>query len=218
VLYEFGPVDETGRARLRSITDGGNTITVSYVTTGYGQNEISRIREETTGREVRFTYDTLSRVKTVTSLDNVVTTFDYNPSGDMITAQSNWGMLTFGYDADHNITSVTDGMGGHVSYISYGGSARGTEFRNASGESTDYSYTLDGNGNVASATFGLRGQSPTVYTFNAQRLLSSVTAPGSSKVCYTYTADKCLTGQTYSSVQQAIKVAEATSSQVRAGS
>lgn len=194
VIYRFAPADSIGRSRLVSITDGSAVTSLYYVASGKGVGELERVVEEATGREVRFTYDSQERLQSVTSLDGVVTSFTYNTSGDISQVSSSWGTLTFSYDANHNLTAVTDGLGGHSAQFAYTVSARGTEFRNTSGSVYDFIYSTDGNDRVISTTFGLRGTAPTVYEFTEDRLVASVAAPGTSKTCYTYTADKCLSG------------------------
>lgn len=194
VCYTFGPADATGKARLRSFADGANVTTISFVTSGNGIGEVSRVREDSTGREAVFSYNAGGRLESVTSLDGVQTTFTYNTTGDISQATSSWGTLTFGYDADHNITTVTDGNGGHSATMSYTGSARGVEFHDTNGQVQTYSYTTDSGNKVVSTAFGPSGTTPTVYEITPNGLVRSITAPGSQKVCYTYSTDKCYLG------------------------
>jgi len=195
VLYEYGPADPTGRSRLLSVTDSGAVITLTYVASGSGAGEVERVREDSTGREVVFAYDGSGRISSVTSLDRVVTSFTYSSTGDVSRVDSSWGALTFGCNSDHNISVITDGAGGHSAYASYVASARGSEFRDTSGQTHDFVYTTTGADTVASCAFGLHGADPTVYGITANRLLASVAAPGQSTIYYEYNADKCLTGQ-----------------------
>lgn len=208
VVYRFAPADAIGRARLVSITDGSKVTSFYYALSGNGVGELERVVEESTGREARFTYDAQGRLLSVTSLDGVVTSFTYNTSGDISQVSSSWGTLTFSYDENHNITTVTDGLGGHSAHFAYAASARVIEFRNTSGSIYDFTYSTDGSDRVISTTFGLRGTAPTVYEFTADRLVASVVAPGTSKTCYTYNADKCLSGFNQCALTSECKVAQ----------
>lgn len=207
VLYSFSPVDITGRARLQSITASSGTTRLYYVQSGNGVGEVARVVEDSTGDEATFSYDDQGRLVSVTSVDDVTTSFTYDASGNVSQAESNWGALTFGYDPSHNITSLTDGLGGHSASITYVSSARCGSFRDTSNSITDFSYTTDAHDRVQTATFGPRGASPTVHEITANGLIGSVAAPGQQKMCYTYSADKCLSGQSQCAMVSGIKLA-----------
>ena len=209
VLYSFGPVDTSGRARLQSITTSFGTTRLYYVQSGNGVGEVARVVEDSTGYEATFTYDAQGRLASVTSMDDVTTTFTYDASGNISQAGSSWGVLTFGYDASHNITSLTDGLGGHSADITYASSARCSSFRDTSNNITDFSYTTDARDRILTTTFGPRGMSPTVHEITTNGLVASVAPPGQQKMCYTYSADKCLAGQSQCAMASGIKLASA---------
>ncbi len=196
VLNRFSPPDASGVCRLTSITDSLGTVSVYYVQSGNGVGEVARVVEDSTGSEAQFAYDTAGRLISVTSMNSVVTSFTYDANGDLSQVQSSWGTLGFGYDSNHNITLIHDGLGGHSASLAYGASARGIEFHDTYGSIYDFTYTVGDGDRVTSTTFGLRGASPSVYEITPNGLVASTSIPGTVKTCYTYDQDKCLVGTT----------------------
>lgn len=190
VCYYFGPADGSGRCRLVYVKNGESVVNFSYVVSGPAAGEIESFKDGTTGRTGRFSYDSQGRLESVTSLDGCRTGFTYDGAGDISAVSSRWGALTFGYDKSHNVTAITDGLGGHSASFSYAGSARGVNFRDTNGHVWDFNYMTNDQDRVTSATFGPRGATPSVFEFNDRRLVITSTIPGKPKMGYNYSADK----------------------------
>lgn len=196
VCYTFGPADSVGRCRLLSVATAAGTFSFTYVASGNGVGEVYRVREDATGREAVFAYDASNRLTSVTSMDQVTTTISYNASGDVSAVEGPWGALTFGYDQNHNVTLVTDGLEGHCASLAYISSARAVEFRDTAAQTSSFTYTVGSTDSVISTVYNGYGQPAVTYDFTPNHLVAAVSQPGVPRMCYTYNADKCLIGQT----------------------
>lgn len=188
--YCFGLADATGKCKLLYIKSGDRVVRFSYVVSGPAVGELESFVDEASGRTGRFIYDSTGKLESIVSLNGCKTTFSFNNAGDISTATSILGKLTFDYDSNHNITDVTDGLGGHCARFAYSGSARGTEFRNTSGQEWNFHYNVDERDLVKSVAFGPKNATPSVYEFNERRLVISASVPGKPKTEYYYSADK----------------------------
>jgi YD repeat-containing protein len=141
-VYTFGE-----NAPLQSIQDRfGNKITVTR-SNGTSGNIIQVSGPN--GRFIRFTYDSSNRI--VQAVDNIGRTlsYSYDSSGQLSTVTDpNGGVATYAWDSSHRVHSITDARG--VVYITnaYDANDRLTNQVLADNSSYQFTYTLDGNGNV----------------------------------------------------------------------
>ena len=170
VGYQYNDADQVTRKDM-----GNSTYTdYTYTLTGQVATLINHAPDGTVNSQFTYTYDALGRVATMTTLQ---------------------GTMTYGYDADSQLTSVTL-PGGQA--ITYGYDAMGNRTTvNQNGVTTayttndlnqyttvggnTYSYDKDGNLTVTTAAAGT-----TNYTYDALNRLIGVHTPTDS---YTYTYD-----------------------------
>lgn len=147
-----------------------------------------------------FTYDTAGNVKTVTDALGHVTSNDYDPLNRLKRALQDVGGIEaetkFEYDANDNLTKVTDPKGLDTTYT-YNGFGDLTQL--SSPDTGVTTFTYDSAGNRASQT-DARGIT-TTYQYDALNRLTQVGYPTSSlNVSYTYdvTQPVCQAGETFS--------------------
>ena len=147
-----------------------------------------------------FTYDAVGNAKTVTDALGHVTSNDYDPLNRLIRTLQDVGGIEaetkFEYDANDNLTKVTDPKGLDTTYT-YNGF--GDQVQLSSPDTGITTFTYDSAGNRASQT-DARGIS-TTYQYDALNRLTQVGYPTSSlNVSYTYdvTQPVCQAGETFS--------------------
>ena len=147
-----------------------------------------------------FTYDAVGNSKTVTDALGHVTSNDYDPLNRLKRTLQDVGGIEaetkFEYDANHNLTKVTDPKGLDTTYT-YNGF--GDLVQLSSPDTGVTTYTYDSAGNRASQT-DARGIT-TTYQYDALNRLTQVGYPTSSlNVSYTYdvTQPVCQAGETFS--------------------
>jgi len=147
-----------------------------------------------------FTYDVVGNAKTVTDALGHVTSNDYDPLNRLKRTLQDVGGIEaetkFEYDANDNLTKVTDPKGLDTTYT-YNGF--GDLAQLSSPDTGVTTYTYDSAGNRASQT-DARGIT-TTYQYDALNRLTQVGYPTSSlNVSYTYdvTQPVCQTGETFS--------------------
>jgi len=147
-----------------------------------------------------FTYDASGNRKTVADALGHVTSKDYDPLNRLKRTLQDVGGIeaetTFTYDANDNLTKVTDPKGLDTTYT-YNGF--GDQVQLSSPDTGTTSYTYDSAGNRASQT-DARGIT-TTYQYDALNRLTQVGYPTTSlNVAYTYdvTQPVCQAGETFS--------------------
>lgn len=147
-----------------------------------------------------FTYDAVGNAKTVTDALGHVTSNDYDPLDRLIRTLQDVGGIEaetkFEYDANDNLTKVTDPKGLDTTYT-YNGF--GDQVQLSSPDTGITTFTYDSAGNRASQT-DARGIT-TTYQYDALNRLTQVGYPTSSlNVSYTYdvTQPVCQAGETFS--------------------
>ena len=147
-----------------------------------------------------FTYDAVGNTKTVTDALGHVTSNDYDPLNRLKRTLQDVGGIEaetkFEYDANDNLTKVTDPKGLDTTYT-YNGF--GDQVQLSSPDTGITTFTYDSAGNRASQT-DARGIS-TTYQYDALNRLTQVGYPTSSlNVSYTYdvTQPVCQAGETFS--------------------
>ncbi len=133
-----------------------------------------------TGATTTETYDPVGNTLTRTDPNGITTTWSYTPLNKAATVSysaSSAHSVTYGYDANDNKTSMTDGSGS--SSYSYNPFNELTSATNGASKVTGYGYDADGD--VSSITYPLPptatwATTNTVsYGYNAQDVLNSVT-------------------------------------------
>jgi RHS repeat-associated protein len=163
---------------LKSATDGeGHETTFEYFTNG---NLKKIVPPATTGPgatlgTTEYTYDSLSRVATVTDGNGKVQTFSYDGL-DRVTglSVSSGPDFTFAYDDNGNMTSRTDTAGNTTSYTYDKLNRRLTETFPGARTNT---YTYDKAGNLKTLT---DGSGTTTYGYDTLNRVTSVDAPNAS--------------------------------------
>jgi RHS repeat-associated protein len=147
-----------------------------------------------------FTYDAVGNAKTVTDALGHVTSNDYDPLNRLKRTLQDVGGIEaetkFEYDANDNLTKVTDPKGLDTTYT-YNGF--GDQVQLSSPDTGITTFTYDSAGNRASQT-DARGIT-TTYQYDALNRLTQVGYPTSSlNVSYTYdvTQPVCQAGETFS--------------------
>ena len=145
------------------------------------------------GNATTFTYDTLGRLATVTRPGTAP-----NGSGQQVPVVS-----TYGYNANNQVTSVTDPLG-HATTTAYDNLGRPTSVTDALGHATTTGYDLVGNltsvtdalGHATTATYDARnrvltqtrpaGGGTTSYDYDQHNRLTSLTDPVSNVTSWAY--------------------------------
>ena len=223
VKYGSGTSGDYGAGEPTSITDqlsAQNQATLTYnangtVATSTDPNGNQTIYSYTNGdltgvmppldtlNPITITYDAANRVQSVSTIYGSTgheVDYSYNPL-DQITqeiyknaAGTTVATITYSYDNDGNLISVTDGSG--TSSYSYDGLGRLTDQTPAIGPASSYGYDAAGN------LTGFHDPSgTTTYAYDKLNQVTSVTDPSQSKpiATFAYDADGNLTGTTYSS-------------------
>jgi RHS repeat-associated protein len=132
------------------------------------------------GATTSFTYDPAGNVLTTTDPDGIIMTATYTPQNQPASdsySGSSAHSVTYGYDADGNKTSMTDGSGSS-SYV-YDPFGELTSATNGAGKAVSYAYDADGD--ASGITYPLP---------------SSATWAGTDTISYSYDKADNLTGVT----------------------
>lgn len=212
--------DATGR--LSTSTDARGIITA------YGYDAAGELTSQNApGRPIAFSYDALGRRATMTDVtgatiyghdaaSRVTTdaspegtlTYTYNGDGTRHTMTTSGShVVTYGYDAAQNLTSLKDWLS-HTTSYGYDNTNRPASITRPNGVNTifgydnaghvttinhdgpggalgHYTYTYDGAGNRTSVTSGAGGES---YTLDKLGRLTKATYPNGDVISYTYDA------------------------------
>ena len=224
------------RNELTSMTDPVNQGTGHHYTYSYDADGNLMTMTDPLGDTTTYSYDADNRLATVTDPMDGTTTYIYDQDGELDfvfnsddnadsysyddmgqvqtetyqlgSASSGGGdaNITYTYDPDGNLTSVTDDNS-HVTTYSYDPDDRLSTVTDADGNTTTYTY--DGDGNETSVTDPLghvttyayntddqlvsetdpSGGGTTTYTYDPDGNLLTVTDPDDNTTTYTYDAD-----------------------------
>ncbi|PTM59264.1 DNRLRE domain-containing protein [Desmospora activa] len=154
--------------RLTSITDANNNkTTISY--TGSNPTSIT----DASGRKVNLTFNTSNRVTKVTDPASRTTEYTYDSADNLKTvtkkdaAGKTLSTVTYGYDADHNLTSIKDANGNDKT-VEYDSEQRVKQLSEP--------ITIDGE----------KKQANTAFQYDATNRLTTVTNPKGTKTVYTH--------------------------------
>lgn len=164
---------------LASMTDpGGNVTTYSYDSAG----NLIEITPPAPLGPTTLTYDSLSRLSSVTDGKGQTTIYSYDAL-DRITRETfaDGSSITYTYDADGNVLTESDSTG--TTTFHYDGANRLVQ-KILPGGST-LSYTYDAVGNPTS--FADAGGTVS-YVYNKVNLLTILTEPGGAQTLFTYNA------------------------------
>ncbi|PTM59286.1 DNRLRE domain-containing protein [Desmospora activa] len=154
--------------RLTSITDANNNkTTISY--TGNNPTSIT----DTSGRKVNLTFNTSNHVTKVTNPANRTTEYTYDTAGNLKTVtkkdagDNTLSTITYGYDADHNLTSIKDANGNDKT-VEYDSEDRVKQLSQP--------VTIDGE----------KKEATTSFQYDAINKITTVTNPKGTKTVYTH--------------------------------
>jgi RHS repeat-associated protein len=163
------------------------------------------------GATTTWTYDPAGNERTTTDPAGVTTTYTYTPAGLPSTVSysgSSAHSVSYSYDADGNLTGMTDASGTTAS--SYDPFGELTSATNGAGQTTGYSYNPDGA--VTSITYPLPASATwatsqeVTYGYDNASRLTSVTDFTGSKIGISDTPDGLLASATLGSSGDAIGI------------
>jgi len=157
----------------------GNVTTYGYDAKG----NLTSITPPSPLGPVSITYDSLSRIQTITDGKGQTRTYTYNPL-DRVTqiAYSNGPTITSTYDADGNLTSETDATGSY----SYSYDA----LNRLSQETTPQGTVSYGYDNASNLTGLTDPSGTTTYAYDPDNLLSSIREPAAANpITFQYDAN-----------------------------
>jgi YD repeat-containing protein len=130
----------------------------------------------------QYAYNSMGQITSVTNPNDAFTTVTYAPNNvDPISIQNSLGVLTFTYNATHDVTSATDRMGNTTSYT-YNSYGQVISVQDALGIATNYNY--DSGNRLAAVTRA--GQTLHQYTYDAMDRVSTHTDPTGLTLSYAY--------------------------------
>lgn len=192
-------LDNAGNRTQEDTKDPANVLkrTLSRVYNQLGQLQT---QADAQANPTDFAYDANGNTDTVTDALDRVTNNDYDPLNRLSRTLQDVGGINaetkFQYDAQDNLTQVTDPKGLNTTYT-YNGLGDLTQL--ASPDTGTTVYTFDSAGNRATQT-DARGQTST-YSYDVLNRLTGIAyATSSLNVAYTYDATQaaCQSGETFS--------------------
>ncbi|HLG62351.1 MAG TPA: RHS repeat-associated core domain-containing protein [Ktedonosporobacter sp.] len=164
---------------IASMTDpGGNITTYSYDSAG---NLIKTTPPSPMGATT-LTYDTLSRLTSVTDGKGQTTTYTYDALDRIVKATyADGSSVNYSYDADGNALTESDSTG--TTTLRYDAANRLLSKTLPGGNVLSYAY--DAVGNPLSFT---DAGGTVSYSYNAVNLLTTLTEPGGAQTLFTYNA------------------------------
>jgi RHS repeat-associated protein len=174
---------------LVSITDRkGNALSITL-----SRSDITKVTSPN-GRYITFSYDSDSRIYQATDNSGRTVSYTYDSSGRLASATDADGKIEqYGYDPTTNgMNAVTDKRGNVIVQNWFGANGRVIKQQLADGAVWQFSYTLDGGGNVTQTTV----TDPRGYvrqdTFNPSGYLTQVILAKGMPEQETYTIDRGL--------------------------
>lgn len=175
------------------------TDPVGRVTTyGYEQASASVCLSEN-DRGGCTSWSTGYRVKTATDPYGRVATYTYNGAGQLASVANAAGFTTqYAYDSNGHLSSVTDadGFTTTITWTSVGNASRVTRITVPDGTSTNYAYTVDGNGNVTGVTVTDARNNQTNYAVTSAGDVSRITDPLGNATQFSYDGNHNVTQAT----------------------
>jgi RHS repeat-associated protein/uncharacterized repeat protein (TIGR01451 family) len=131
-----------GASGLVSETDrNGNTVTVDAAGI-----------HSSLGPSLTFTRDSTGRITKLTHPDGSTVLYGYNGAGDLVSVtDENGNVVTFSYDANHNMQVSKGPSGNPIRSVSYGADGRVSGVTDASGNTTQISSNVDGHQEVVTS-------------------------------------------------------------------
>jgi RHS repeat-associated protein len=175
--------------RLTSVTDAlGNTASYEYDSGGQLVRHVDVLGNATT-----YTYSPLGQIECIEDTIGMKREFEYHPGGRLKSRSMGGVTEYFGYDANGNITTITDG-GGNVTRLVYDCLDRVAQITDTLGQVRQYAYDAvgnvttitDANGNVTNYSYSPLGNvtavvdamgNETRYTYDQSGRLLSVLQP-----------------------------------------
>jgi RHS repeat-associated protein len=176
-----------------AVTDPeGHTLNMTYNAKG-NLATVSGADSGTTQTPVNLTYNANGTVATSTDGDQNVTTYTYNPLGQLttVTPPAPLGTTTLTYDSEGRVQTGTDGNGNTTTYAYDGDDRVKTQTVTGPNGTSSFSYTYDGNGNELTMTASNDGT--TTYTYDDANRQITDAEPGSATTMYGYDGDDDLT-------------------------
>lgn len=168
--------DESGN--MTSVTDAnGNTTEYAYDTCGHCVRAVNAI-----GQTAESTYDVCGNIITETDFGGKLTTYTYDAMNRIKTKTNTDGTITYSYNNDGTISSVSDRSG--VTYLTYSGEYGLSKITYPNNRYVEYSYDLAGRLKTIITQY-----STTSYEYDLLDRISSVTDGNGNKTGYRY--DKC---------------------------
>lgn len=165
--------------QLCSKTDArGNTTTFSYDTDG----NVTTITPPGPVGQKTYTYDALSRVKTITDGNGskLTVTYDGADRPISVTYADTGATVPYAYDAAGNLLTRNDSVGGQTTW-EYDGYNRITKVKQSGKPAITYSYDAAGNLTTESGPAGT-----TAYTYDTANQIDHITKPNNKTYAYVY--------------------------------
>ncbi|TKR28668.1 RHS repeat protein, partial [Luteimonas gilva] len=191
-------LDNAGNRTAESTKDAGNTLrrTLSRVYNQLGQLQTAK---DAYNHATGFTYDANGNNQTVTDALSRVSDNDYDPLNRLVQTLQDVGGIaaqtSFAYDAQDNLTKVTDPKGLDTTYT-YNGFSDLTQLSSPDTGVTTYTYDSAGNRQTQTDARGVTA----TYSYDALNRLTGIGYPTSSlDVAYAYDTvnASCLAGETF---------------------
>lgn len=142
--------------------------------------ELERIDPPTAQEDTLFTYDSLSRLETVTDGEGQTTTYSYDPLDRVTLVDPHAGAsITYDYDSDGNMTARSDVTGSTT--MAYNDKNELEEREDGAGVEASFSYDPVGNLETLEDPGGL-----ITYTYDNVNLLRTITEPGNHDTTFEY--------------------------------
>jgi RHS repeat-associated protein len=185
-----------------TISAASNPTQAAYQTT-YSYNSVGELVSSTTpataaspgGATNTSTYDPAGNILTSTDPDDVSTTTTYTPGGQEATVSysgSSAPSATYSYDADGNMTTVSDGTG--KSTYAYDSFGELTSAENGAGQTLTYAYDADSDVTAINyplpSTESWATSNAVTYGYDNADQLTSVTDFNSNKITITNNSDE----------------------------
>jgi len=171
-----------GAGNRTSVTDARNNVST------YGYNEFNQVSGYTNplNQTIQFGYDKngnttktlFPKGDTVSNTYNALNRMD----GVYYNGVKQWGLA---YDANSNLTTITDGVGNTTSSMSYDKNNRLTQQAEGAANSLDFGYDENSNLTSLTATAGSTTVA-TGYTFNPLNLMVALSRNGTNQAKFVY--------------------------------